>query len=194
MFGLCCCVLIPLCLLKDISKMRIASLFSICSLMFTISVIVIECPMYFSNFLETHSASEINWYDFSTAFTSKLYFFTGTATVFFGFTCHVGAFPVYKSLKNNVYRRINTVFRRSIILDAIIYICVGITGFLTQPIGVKDLIIYRDNKFKQDIAMTVGRLLISINLILSTPANYNAFRLSFMELVGWDNSNISNKQ
>jgi amino acid permease len=194
MFGICLLILIPLCLLKDISKMRMASLFSLCSLIFTMFVIIIEFPMYYNKFLETHSASDVNWYDISTAFTSKLNFFTGTATVFFSFTCHVGAFPVYKTLKNNVYRRINTVFRRSIFLDTIIYVTVGITGFLTQPIGSKDLVIYREAKFTNDIAMVVGRLLISVNLLLSTPANYNAFRLSFLEFNGWDSSNISNKQ
>ncbi len=174
--------------------MRVASLFSLCSLMYTIFVIIIECPMYYGKFLETHKSSAVNWYDISSAFTSKLYFFTGTATVFFAYTCHVGAFPVYKTLKNNVYRRINTIFRRSIFLDTVVYICVGITGFLTQPIGSKDLVIFREAQFTNDIAMIVGRLLISVNLLLSTPANYNAFRLSFLELNGWDSSNISNKQ
>ena len=194
MIGICCVFLIPLCLLKDISRMRIASLFSICSLLYTIFVIIIESPMFLTHFLENHNVNEINWFNIGTGFTYKMYFFTGSATVFFAYTCHVGAFPVYRSLKNNVNRRINKVFRRSIILDAVIYVFVGITGYLTAPIGTPDLIIYRKSYFSNDIALIIGRLLIAVNLIFSTPANYNAFRLSFLETVGWDNVNISNKQ
>jgi amino acid permease len=194
MYGICCCIVIPLCLLKDISKMRVASMFSIFSLIYTICVIIIECPMYFSKFLETTDINDINWFNIGTGFTYKLYFFTGTATVFFAYTCHAGAFPVYKSLKNNVTRRVNKVFRRSILLDAVIYTLVGVTGFLTQPVHTPDLIIYRKGQFSNDLALIIGQLLIAFNLILSSPANYNAFRLSIMEIIGWDNNNISNKQ
>jgi amino acid permease len=193
MFGLAVVILIPLCLLKDISKMRVASLFSICSLIYAILVVVIECPSYYTKFLQDNPGVTPNWYDFTTGFTKKLYFFTGTATVFFAYTCHAGAFPVYRTLKNNVQRRVYKVFRRSIILDACIYVTIGICGFLTVPIGTPDLIIYRENKFANDIPMIIGRLLIAINLILSSPANFNAFRLAVMGQIGWDTINISNK-
>jgi amino acid permease len=194
MFGLCCCILIPMCLLKDISKMRIASLFSICSLIYAILVVVIQCPSYLAKFLETHTMDEINWFNIGNGFTFKLYFFTGTATVFFAYTCHAGAFPVYKTLKNNVQRRIYKVFKRSIILDAIIYMSIGVCGFLTQPLDTPDLIIFRKNQLSSDVPMIIGRLLIAVNLILSSPANFNGFRLSLLEIIGWDSTNISNKQ
>jgi amino acid permease len=194
MFGVSICLIMPMCLLKDISNLRFASLFSICSLIYSIFVIIIQCPNYFTKFMEDNPDAKINWYDIGNGFTYKLYFFTGTATVFFAYTCHHGAFPVYMSLKNNVQRRIYKVFKRSIILDAAIYITVGITGFLTQPIDTPDLIIYRENKFGTDIPMIIGRLLIAVNLILSSPANFVGFRLSFMTLLGWDTKNISNYQ
>jgi amino acid permease len=190
-----CIILIPLCLLKDISKMRLASLFSIASLFYAIFVIIIECPFYFSNFLEKQKKDPehnvINWFNVIKGFDQHLYFFRGTATVFFAFTCHVGAFPVYKTLKDNNSRRINKVFQRSIILDLIIYIFVGIAGFLTQPVGTPPLIINREKYFTNDIFMIVARLLIAVNLILSTPANYNAFRLSILETV-WGTSEVDN--
>ncbi len=192
MYGICL-LLIPLCLLKDISKMRIASLFSIASLLYAIFVIIIECPWYFDNFKKTHQLSEINWFDFSSGFDKHLYFFRGTATVFFAYTCHVGAFPVYKSLKNNVTRRINKVFQRSILLDVVLYITVGICGYLTQPLNTPPLIINRDKLLTSDVAMILARFLIAINLILSTPANYNAFRLSILEIV-WKTNEVDNRK
>jgi amino acid permease len=197
MFGICA-ILIPLCLLKDISKMRIASLFSICSLLYAIAVIIVESPWYYSYFKENNPTAEINWFDISKAFEgSTLYFFPGTATVFFAYTCHVGAFPVYKTLTNNISRRINKVFKRSIILDAVIYVVVGICGFLTFPIYSQDkspdLIIYREKIFSNDIAMTIAKMGIILNLTLSTPANYNAFRLSILETI-WKTNEVSNRK
>lgn len=134
--------------------------------------------------MESKPETHVNWFDFSNGFhLETLYFFRGAATVFFAYTCHVGAFPVYKTLQRNVSIRINKVFMRSILLDTVIYIIVGICGYLTQPYKTDDLIIYRDPipEFN-DLAMIIARLLIAFNLILSTPANYNAFRLSILSL------------
>jgi len=193
MYGICL-VLLPLCLLKDISKMRIASLFSIFSLIYAIIVIIVECPFYFSNFLNDHDImKDVNWFDISKGFDKNLYFFRGTATIFFAYTCHVGAFPVYKTLKNNVTRRINKVFMRSILLDIVIYLIVGICGYLTEPIGTHDLIIFRNKYFNNDIAMDLARLGMAINLTLSTPANYNAFRLSIIEII-WGTNEVDTKR
>lgn len=178
-------LLIPLCLLKDISKMRFTSLFSICSLFYVIGVIVVESPFFFIHYLnnKTEQTQEPNWYDLRKAFGEMLTFFPCLATMFFSFTCHVGAFPVYKTLKENNFKRINKVFLRSIILDVVIYIVVGIAGFLTEPVNPNSLIIYRTSIFENDIFMTIAKIGIILNLICSTPANYNAFRLSFFETI-----------
>ena len=194
MLGIAVIILSPLCLLKDISKMRFASILGILSLTYTVIVIIAQCYSYFSYFLDKNNINDINWFDFSTGFSNKLYFFTGTATVFFAYTCHIGALPVYKTLRNNTSKRINKVFLRSIILDCSFYILVGVSGFLTIPINTPELIIYRKSIYTNDMFMIIGRLLIAINLILCLPGNYNAFRLSFMELLGLDIDNISNIQ
>jgi amino acid permease len=195
MYGICL-ILIPLCLIKDISKMRMAGLFSICSLLYCIMVIIIECPWYYDAFTKKESEetqSKINWFDISTGFDKQLYFFRGTATIFFAFSCQVGAFPVYKNLKNNISRRINKVFTRSIMFDLALYIVVGICGFLTAPINTPDLIIKRNKLLDNDLAMDLARLGIAVSLILSAPANFIAFRLSFFETI-WGTNEIDNKR
>ena len=187
MFGLSI-LLIPLCLLKDISKMRFASMLGICSLCYTIIVIIIESPWFYldyrnNKYKKDEPKTHANWFDLSKGFTSELNFFTSIATVFFIFACHQGAFPVYKSLKNNNEKRINKVFFRSICLILIIYLFVAICGFMTDPLSEEPLIIFRKSIFKNDIFMNIAKIALALDLYLSIPANYNSFRASFFLLV-----------
>ena len=183
MFGLTL-LIFPVCLLKDISKMRFASMFGICALIYSILVIVIETPWFFSK----EELSKANWFNISNGFKiddkNILEFFNAIATVFFIYSCHTGAFPVYKSLKFNFPKRINTVFCRSIILDLIIYLLVAICGFITSPINPPALIVYRDASkiFGNDIFMNIAKISLALDLYLSIPANYNSLRASFFLL------------
>ena len=176
-------VIIPVCLLKDISKMRFASMFGICALIYSILVVVIESPWFLIDYLDKYKEDDpkthANWFDISKGFTKELNFFTGVATVFFTFTCHPGAFPVYKTLKNNNEKRVNTCFFRSILLDISIYILIAICGFITAPTNPKSLIIYRESIFENDIFMTIAKIALALDLFLSLPANYASYRCSF---------------
>lgn len=99
----------PLCLLKDISKMRLASLVGVLALVYSIIVVIVESFFYL--FKENWDrVGEINWFNMSNAFSldAGLPFFGGMATVFYIYSCHAGAFPVYKTLRNNTTRRIKS--------------------------------------------------------------------------------------
>ena len=187
MFGMTL-IMSPVCLLEDISKMRFASMFGICSLIYSILVVVIETPWFYLNYRneiyrKDDPKTHANWFDISKGFTKELNFFTGMATVFFVFSCHPGAFPVFKSLRNNIPKRINTVFFRSILLDLIIYLFMAICGFLTDPLSKESLIIFRKSIFKNDIFMTIAKISLALDLYLSIPANYNSLRASFFLLI-----------
>ena len=193
MLGIAFIILIPLCLLKDISKMRFASLAGIIIILYSIIVVVIQFPFFFHHYLNEENREPINYIDIEKGFTSELLFFQGAGVFFFSFTCHVGAFPVYKTLKNNGLKRIQKVFRRSIILDTVVYLLIGLCGYLSVPDNTPEIIINRISIFKNDIFMIIGRLGISITLMLTLPANYNALRLSFMEQV-FGNSELDNRK
>ena len=176
----------PLCLLKDISKMRFASMFGVCALIYCIIVVVIQTPWFYKDYLDHYKeddpSTHANWFDITKGFTKELNFFTGIATVFFTYSCHPGAMPVYKTLKNNSEERINTVFFRSLCLDIIIYIFVAVCGFMTAPTKPKDLIIFRESVFENDFFMTIAKIALAIDLFLSLPANYASYRCSFFVL------------
>ena len=195
MFGVTCFVF-PLCLLKDISKMRIPSLIGVLALVYSIIVVIVESFFYITK-ENRDKISEMNWIDITQAFHLKdgIPFFGGLATVFYLYSCHAGAFPVYKALRNNTTRRIKKVFRRSILLDLFIYFFIAASSFITSPEDPPDLILYRPNLkgFDPDYFILVAKLGIIFNLFFSTPANYAALRLSLFELI-WGNTNITNKK
>ena len=183
MFGIILLVM-PLCLLKNISKMRFASLFGICAYIYCILVIVIQSPWFLRHYLDNYKKDDpdthANWFNLANGFTKDLYFFTGIATVFFAYECHTGAFPVYKNLKNHTEERINKLYFRSLCLDIAVYILISICGFITAPLNPQSLVIFRENVvFKNDIFMSIAKIALACNLFLSLPANYAGYRCSF---------------
>ena len=184
----------PLCMLKDISKMRFASLFGVLALVYSIIVVIIESFFYLVN-ENWEIISQMNWIDISPAFdiNAGVPFFGGIATVFYIYSCHAGAFPVYKTLRNNTTKRIKKVFRRSIMLDVCVYFTIAAASYITSPLNPPELILYRPNLsgFSPDYFILIAKIGIICNLFFSTPANYAGFRLSFFELL-WGNTNITN--
>ena len=181
-------ILIPLCLLKDLSKMRFTSMTGIIAILFATLVILIECPFFFIHYLNNDYKDNIpsthaNFFNPAPSLKSDLLIFQCFAGVFFCFTCHVGAFPIYKTLKSNTERRIKKVYKISILLDFILYSIITISGFLTAPLNQPDLIIYRENNgvLSNDILMILAKFAIAISLTMSIAPNYNSFRISFIE-------------
>ena len=186
--------LIPLCLLNNIGKMKFFSLFGIIALFYTIMVLVIESYFYWDHYLNNvyikeDKSTHANWYDITRAFNGNLDFFTGFATIVFSFSCHQGALPVYRTLKPNDEKVMSKVFRRSIILDLVIYFMIYIASFLTNPLKSDDLIIFRESIFKNDIFMNIAKIAIFLELFFLIPSNYNSFRCSLFHII-FGNENI----
>ena len=181
-------LLVPLCLKRDIGKMKFFSLFGIIALSYTVLVLVIECPFFWKDYLNNvykkdDKSTHANWFDISKAFNPNLDFFTGFATIVFSFSCHQGALPVYRSLEPNNEKTMNKIFIRSIILDLIIYFLIYISSFLTSPLKSNDLIIYRDSIFHNDIFMHISLISIFLELFFLIPSNYNSFRCSLFHII-----------
>ena len=173
--------------------MRFASLIGVLALIYSIIVIVIE-SIFYLKYKNWDLLGEMNWFDIRPAFSKEdgFPFFGGLATVFYIYSCHAGAFPVYKTLRNNTTKRIKKVFRRSILLDIMVYFFVSAASFLTTPMNPPELILYREDLegFSPDYFIIVAKVGIIFNLFFSTPANYAGLRISLFELI-WGNSNIT---
>ena len=189
-------ILTPLCLLKNISKMRYASIFGIFSLFFLIFIVVLECPFYIKhNFFDKNKKIKLNYIDILSGFEGDMKILQAISTLFYAFSCHVGVFPVLNSLKNPTRPRIKLLFKKSILLDIICYLIIGISGYLTQPEDTPDIIIERKSIFKNDFLMIIGQICFIFTLIAKICANYNALRICIVNLfnVNRTDNQISNK-
>ncbi len=191
-YGLTLLVL-PLCLLKDISKMSISNIFAVISILFVIISVMIEAPYYFSNFRETYPDKEINWYRIDKAFNANFDIFKAIASLFYTFACHEAAIPVFVTLKNNISRRIRKVFSYSLVLELIAYLCMAITGFLTVPVDTPSIILFREKIRQTDFLMIFARTMMAISLTFSLPCMYNMTRLSLLSLI-WDTHEVTTKR
>lgn len=199
MYGMTTFVILPLCLLKDVSRLRMGSLLGVITLIFLILLIIVQCPSYIryywnNVYKEDDPTTHLNIFNISSSFDKNLFFFQGIATLFYTFTSHLGAFPVFQSLSNNVKRRVNKVILRTILLDVFLFIIIAIFGYLTWPVKTPALIIERDNiAGGVDVIMSLGRIGLIVIIIMKLPVSYNSFRLSFFEMVFGD-SEITNKR
>ena len=187
-------LLFPLCLAKDIGKMRFFSLFGIISLSYTILVLLIECPFFWNYYLKNvyvkdDKSTHANWVDITRAFNSNLDFFTGFATIIFSFANHQGALPVERALHTTDEKIMNKVFLISIILTLIIYFLTYISSFLTTPLQSEDLIIFRESIFNNDIFMNIAKIAIILELFFLIPGNYNSMRCCIFHLL-FGNENV----
>lgn len=190
-------LLTPLCLAKDIGKMRFFSLFGIISLFYTIIVLLIQCPYYWSHYLKNvyvkeDKSTHANWFDLSRAFNANLDFFTGFATIIFAYSCHQGSLPVYRTLQTKdgpSQKTMENVFIKSIILTLVIYFLTFIPSFLTTPLHSEDLIIYRESIFSNDIFMHISKISIFLELFFLIPSNYNSLRCSLFNMI-FGNENV----
>ena len=189
-YGIMILFLLPLCLLHNASKMRYASTFGIISLFLLIIIVVAECPFYIIDHIN-NDKFELNYFDILSGLKGDMKLLQSIVTVFYAFSCHVGAFPVLQTLHNPIERRQKKVIRRSIYIDIISYLIIGASGYLTQPLKTPDLIIERDKLFNSDWIMTIGEICFIVTLLAKISANYNALRSCILVLLGYDSYNFS---
>ena len=191
LYGITIIILFPLCLLKNASKMRYASTFGIFSLFFLIFIIVIECPFYIKKYI-IEEKQKVNFYDIYSGFKEDCKLLQSIVTVFYAFSCHVGAFPVLQTLNNPTEIRTKKVLKKAICIDIICYLIIGASGYLTQPLNTPDLIIERNKIFENDWLMLIGEICFIITLLAKISANYNALRSCILILFNFDTSNFPN--
>lgn len=192
-------IIFPLCLIEDVSKLRIFSLFGVITLLSIIGLLIFECPSYvryyYDNvYKENDPDTHLNLFDVKKGFGSALSFFQFSSSLFYSFITTIGAAPIFKSMKHNVLRRMQKVVRRTVLFDIFLFIIIAVIGYLTWPIGTPSLIIERIKIVeKADIPMSIGRLTLVLTIIMKLPSNYNALRLTLFNIF-WGTTTITKKK
>lgn len=182
-------IVIPLNLLKNISKLRFVSIFGIICLFLIASVIVIQLPMFVYKYKDNKFiTNNINWFNIKKGFEfPEFLFFKGTSLVVYAYNCHYGLFPVYEQLYMSNTRRINKVIKRSILLDLCFYIVLGLSGYFTQPHDVPNIILDRNQLGNSDYLMTLCKFFTCLLLFAKIPVNFNTCRIALISLFFKDN-------
>jgi amino acid permease len=165
-------IIFPLCLIKDVSKLRIASLFGVITLISLIILIVVEFPSYYTYYKEyiyspNDVTTHINIYNYKSGFDSSLYFFQYCSSLFYSFITTIGAVPIFNTLHNNILRRMQKVVRRTVLFDIVLFLVISVIGYLTWPVNTPDLIIEREKIRKgADVPMSIGRIALVLTVMM----------------------------
>lgn len=170
---------IPLSLLKNVSVLQYASITATFSLIYAIIVIVIECPFYYNNYIETHPG-----FEFSLIKKNLGFKWLNTVGVFlFGFCCHNGIFQVFMEMDRPNLRRSIKVGNRAISLEVVLYLSISIAGYISRFDDCDSTFLVRPDLLKIDYFMDVAKITLIICLNCVMAINYNIMRLSVYSLV-----------
>ena len=187
-----------MCLIRDINKLNFSSYIGVISIVYSLFVILVQCHDYYKHsknmyYIEEDKDTHINWFNIGKAFSKDLEFFKGIARLFTANSIHTGIFPIFvgfKYQKDGLNKMKKATFI-GVLMVTSFYIFTMIISFFTNPYQPEDLIIYRKSKGGKDIAMTIAKFFLSINIIFTYPGTYFPLRLSIAN--SFKNGYISKK-
>eukprot|EP01080_Neovahlkampfia_damariscottae_P010989 gene10989-3695_t len=177
-----CLILIPLCLLKDISYLGYTSSFSIFSILFVDFVIIIK-------FIEKMTTTGINTNNlvfFNVgSFENVTMIFSVIGSFFFSFISQYNIIPIYKELKNRSKIKMIGIISSSILTSGVIYLLSAVLGYFifldTDMNLLKGNVL--DNFSQTDILASISKFLVIIVIILSYPVIHFTARGSLMNVI-----------
>ena len=175
-------ILIPLCLLKDISYLGFTSSFSIFSILFVDFVIIIK-------FIEKISTTGINTKNIIffnvNSFENVTLIFSVIGSFFFSFISQYNVIPIYKELKNRSQLKMTGIITSSMATSTVIYLIAAVLGyflFLDTDLNLlKGNVL--DNFSQTDILASISKFLVIIVIVLSYPVIHYTARGSLMNII-----------
>ena len=185
-------IVYPMCLIKDVSKLRIISLIGVVNILFLIFIVLFQSKDYIT---EENIKNNVNYYDVRKGFQGKFDAINFISTIFFASCFHIGCVPVINTLKNNVRRRIYKAIRRTILMDLVLYLAMAVVGYLSCPENTPSLIIQRPTLKEKDsdILMSIGKLGLVFTFFTKLPNTYSSLRITLFDKL-FGTTEITNKK
>ena len=181
-----------MCLIKDVSKLRIISLIGVVNIIFLIFIVLFQSKDYIT---KDNLKNNVNYIDIREGFQDKFDALNFISTIFYAACFHIGCVPVINTLKNNVRRRIYKSIRRTILMDIVLYLTIAIVGYLSYPVNTPSLIIQRPTLIKgdSDILMGIGKLGFVFMFYSKLPNTYSSLRITLFDKL-FGSTEITNKK
>ncbi|KAL6940312.1 hypothetical protein ACO0QE_004210 [Hanseniaspora vineae] len=177
----------PLCFLRKLGSLKIAS-------MVAISTVVYLCLMVVLNFLFPSADVKASKGTVSLWKPSSHFQDTNSLKSFpifvFAYTCHHNTFSVVNELQNNTLKSIRVVALSAMSLACILYTVIGISGYLTFGDNIKGNII---TMYPSSVLTTIGRIAIVVLVTLAYPLQCHPCRASIHHIYEHFASRNSNK-
>ena len=176
--------------------MKAPTYIGVISLVYIVLIIICQSPYFIDNYYDEiykkdDKSTHLNVYDLSKGCDKDLNIIRSFVTLLFAYTSLNAVFTIIEAVKERTKKKIDKIFYISLIIDCIIYILIGILGYLTQPIDTPDLIIERKSVFKKDYFMIIGRILLTLTVLGKIAPVYNSARTIFLSSIGIDINNYS---
>jgi len=164
-------IVFPLSLLRNLSSLRFASIFSVFSMIYV-------CFAIFGRSLTLATSKNI------TLIRMDMNFFTSATICIFAFTAHVNLFPIYKELRavanQATTKRMQKVAIRSALVETGLYLLIGVAGYLSYPTSTNGNVLQNYND--TDPTIIVGRVAVTATMSVALPLCFNPARSNLYSL------------
>jgi len=180
-------VLVPLCLLRDLSALSSSSLIGLVAVLYTAVFIGLRLfdGSYASGgqFLEgLDEAVKPSFKEGSTILSLGLGSTVLLNMLATAYMAHPNGVKFYNELKNRSFARFGVVVYGSMALAGALYLFVMLAGFQTFGMNSQGLIL-NNYHGSEDILATVGRLATGVSILTSYPFAFVALRSSFVSIL-----------
>lgn len=172
---LACFPVLPMSFLKNLSDFRYLSILSLCGLMYLSGLVFSRASYY----LRTSDAIVQDgwWWKIPDVWSIP----KCLSLCFTAYVVHMSVFSTYKELVNPTGRRITKVIFRSVVGETVLYIAIGICGFLSFGTQTKDNIL--QDYDLNDVGANIGRLVVSWQLLMALPLTVHPARIYTWALI-----------
>jgi amino acid permease len=187
LLGLTSLVLLPLCLVKNLSALAPFSLVGIMGMLYTTLAIGVR---YFGGAyaspagrllseLPSHMQPSFGSTGAMGAFSPKSLLLVCMLST--AYIAHFNAIKFYKELKNNTIERFNVVVTSSFGIAIALYVAVTSMGFLTFGSSTAGMIL--NNYATKDVLISLSRFAVAVSLVFSYPLLFVGTRDGLFDLI-----------